>query len=148
MTVAVNVEILGAARVQRVISRLGHLQLHDLLDNIGNMVANQTRRRILHDKEAPDGTEWKPLSPPGEITPYERYKRRVRPGIGLLEFDGHLRDSITHVVSGDQVAVGSNLVYARRQHEMRPFIGLSAENEDDIEQLVRDWIATVAGVRV
>jgi len=145
MSVALQVDILGAARVQRIVSRLGHLELHKLLDTVGNVVANQTRRRILHDKEAPDGSQWADYS-----KPYGRYKARVRPNIGMLQFDGHLLDSITHVVARDEVEVGagSDIVYARRQHEMRPYLGLSTTDEDDVEEAVKLWIAAVVGVRL
>ena len=152
MTVAIEIDVIGAARVQRILSRLSQFDTDKLLDNIGNVVANQTRRRILHDKKAPDGSAWEPLS-----DDYAKAKASKKgSAVGMLEYDGALRDSITHLVRGDETEVGSNMAYAAAQQlgfsknnlPARPYLGLSADDGTEVEEVVEDWIAATLGVRL
>ncbi len=112
-----------------------------LLDAIGQEVAEQTRDRLMNEKESPDGVPWVNWS--------DSYAETRHSGNSLLVGDGHLADSMQHVVSGDSVEVGSNLVYAAIHHfggaevgmaiPERPYLGLSAANEDDLTALLNDF---------
>lgn len=149
MSVAVQIQLTGIARVQRALYRLSNPSRKELFDLVGNLVANQTRRRITHDKRAPDGSRWAPLSPR-----YAQRKAKEKPGVGMLEFWGYLRDSITHIASSNQVEVGSNQKYAavhqfglpRKNIPARPYIGLSRDNVSDVEDVARKWFFRRLGV--
>lgn len=143
MTVALKVSARGFVNARRVLDNLSSLNTRNLLDNIGEIVEGQVRNRILHERESPEGEAWAPWS--------EKYKKTRGSGHELLQDEGDLRDSITHNVLGGELEIGSNLVYARKHQKgsedgttpARPYLGLSRENEDDIEEAVGDWIEKV-----
>lgn len=139
--------------VQRLAARIGELGDMDtrpLMDEMGSLGASQTQRRIDSEKTAPDGTPWAPWS--------ESYAKTRHGGHSLLVAEQNLLDSIEHIVglTGDFVEWGSNLVYAtshqngldisvigsRRRITVpaRPYLGLSAENEEDMAALVDDFV--------
>lgn len=137
-------------RMDQRIQRLAQLDLEELLEGIGAEAETQTRRRIQEEKRGPDGVEWPDWSEnyakskhgqrghephPGEL--------RSSGGHTLLQLDGGLLDSIQYEVFASEVRVGSNLVYAAPNQAQRPFLGLSPENEGDIEQLVKDFLEEV-----
>jgi len=122
--------------------------IREMLDSVGSEIASQTQRRIEREKRSPDGEAWKPWS--------EQTARRRSGTQSLLFFEGHLAGSIDHEVAGDEVRVGSGLVYAAihqfggragrgRKVEIpaRPYLGLSDENRDEIEAVVTDWLQEV-----
>lgn len=142
-----QVDTRGIERLARRIERLARKRASgdSLLHAIGFEVENQTRRRIADEKVAPDGTPWPDLSP--------RYAQTRHAGHSLLQGEGDLLDSIQYQVSGDQVEVGSNLVYAAI-HQFggaevglpipeRPYLGLSSENEADLLAVVDDYLDQV-----
>lgn len=78
----------------------------DLADAVGDQQANSARRRISETKRSPAGKRWAPWS--------KSYAKTRTGKHSLLVSSGDLRDSITHEIqSNTEVAVGSNLVYAR-----------------------------------
>lgn len=113
-------------------------QLVDLLENIGALVESQTRRRIQEEKSGPDGKGWQAWS--------DRYARNRPGGRSLLQSEGGLLDSIQYLVTGGDVEVGSNLIYAATQQygdtarsiPARPFLGISDENKGEIDELLQD----------
>ena len=120
--------------------------LHELLDGVGALVASQTQERIASEKRGPDGTAWQPWA--------ERTAARRHAGQSLLVQEGHLRDSIHHVVTDNEVRVGSDMIYAAihqfggragRGHAAeipaRPYLGLSDDNRDDVRAAVEAFIA-------
>jgi phage virion morphogenesis protein len=127
-------------RLRDLFGRLPQARTDQLLEIVGSEIESQTRRRITDEKEAPDGTEWDEWS--------EGYAARRPAKGGLLDLDGHLLDSITYNADKDEVAVGSNVAYARRHQEgdeddgipARPYLGLSKENAVDVQRLVFDWV--------
>lgn len=94
--VVIDVTLEGFAAVSRTIGRLTPVNRALVLDGVGQIVEQQTKRRIASEKAAPDGTAWKPN----------------RRGTSILVQDGFLRDSIHHVVEAVSVRIGSNLIYA------------------------------------
>ncbi len=107
----------------------------------GALVESQTRRRIAQEKTTPDGTPWVAWS--------ESYKKSRKRGQSLLMASGDLLDSIAWTISGEDIEVGSNLIYAAvHQHgsadgttPARPFLGLSADNENELLELVTGMVA-------
>lgn len=98
---------LDASRAEaalRGLARLG-LQPRDMLAAIGVGLAENVRNRIDEEK-APDGSAWEPLLPD-----YAAIKR----GPGILResgMSGGLQGSIISDATDDEVAVGSNRIYA------------------------------------
>lgn len=136
------ITLAGLAPVRRRLTGLSGQRAQALLDVVGSEIESQTRRRIAEEKKAPGGEAWAPWS--------EEYAVRRPSRGGILELEGHLLDSITYEVGDAAVEVGSNLAYARRHQEgdeegdggmpARPFVGLSGENERDLQRLVVDWL--------
>lgn len=126
---------ISRARVDAALGRLSRPRARDLLERIGAMVVSSTQRRISQDKRAPDGTAWDPWSPSHAATRHS--------GHSLLQDTGALLESIDAEVQGDELLVGSPLKYARHVHERRPFLGLSRDDEDDIAEMVDDWVREI-----
>lgn len=143
MSVAIEAELRGFAKARQVFDRLSHRDTHDLLDTIGQQVENQTKGRISSgEMVGPDGIPWPDLS-----IDYERWKVRKKGwAVTMLRLEGHLLESIQHIVSGDEVEIGSNLVYAHANQETRPYLGISDENQDDLEETIVVWLKGIMRV--
>lgn len=124
-----------------------------LLTDVGVELEGQTKDRF-GERQGPDGSAWKPWSP---VT------KRLRRGSGggLLERGGELRESITHVVAGDELRVGSNKVYAA-VHQFghtfeqptafgtptipaRPYLGISERDRGELGMLIEDFLKEYGG---
>jgi phage virion morphogenesis protein len=111
-----------------------------LLEAAGAEVETQTRRRIQSEKTAPDGTQWAAWSP--------RYAKTRHGGQSLLQSGDYLLDSINYQVLNKRVVVGSHRIYAATQQvgddsrniPARPFLGLSTENEEDLQAILLDTL--------
>lgn len=136
-------DLSALARRAHQVAELGNFDPGALLDAIGQEVAEQTRDRLMNEKESPDGVPWVSWS--------DSYAETRHSGHSLLVSNGHLADSIQHVVAGDNVEVGSNLVYAAI-HQFdgaevgmaipeRPYLGISAQNERDLTGLLNDFFS-------
>lgn len=119
-----------------------------LLEAVGAIVESQTRRRISDEKTAPDGKKWEEwsegyaASKHGADAAHDPHPGALRESQGhsLLELDGGLLDSIQFLITGEEVEVGSNLKYARRQNAQRPFLGLSKDNEREVVEIIDDFL--------
>lgn len=141
-------------RIHKAITDHTDLDMNQMRDNIGALVTSQTQRRIDTEKTAPDGTPWK-----------ENWE-----GTDTLVQSGALRDTIDYEVAGDDIFVGSPLIYAAT-HQMgativpkdaenlvfsvggftvfakevtipaRPFLGISAQNQQEISNLIESLVA-------
>ncbi|ADU63404.1 MAG: phage virion morphogenesis protein [Pseudodesulfovibrio sp.] len=149
MSVSLRVDDAGLTRLAERIKSLGAADTRALMDDLGAEVASQTQRRIDTEKTTPDGQRWQPWS--------ESYARTRHGNQSLLVARGGLWDSIQHVVGldGRSVDIGSNLVYAathqlgldmsivgsRRRVTIaaRTYLGLSIENEADLEAIMDDF---------
>lgn len=155
MSASFQLSINGLDLVYPRLRRLSQLDLSALLEGIGSEVENQTRRRFQEEKTDADGIAWPEWS--------ERYAaskhgddgharhpgaRRESGGHSLLVLRGDLQDSLQSEVSGDEVTVGSNMVYALTHQEgdpdrnipARPFLGLSAQNVGELEDYVVNFM--------
>lgn len=99
---------------------------------LGRLLVDQTKHRIEVEKTSPDGRPWALWS--------EKYARTRNSGHSLLIDSRDMLESIKATVRADVVAVTTGVPYGNRQNSSRPFIGISAENRQDIEQLVQDWL--------
>lgn len=128
---------------QAALSKLSSRDLDTLSYEIGSLIEDQTKRRLMDEKTAPDGTPWAPWSEAYA----ESLKRsnRANPR-SLLVGEGNLKDSIQNYTTGETVKVGTNLVYGAIHQfggepvdmniPARPYLGLSSENAAEIEDLV------------
>lgn len=135
------------------VNHIADAPMEELAEGIGRLVQGQTRRRITDEKTAPDGTPWK----------------RNSTGTSTLYASGALARSIDYAASPDSIEIGSALVYARIHQEggkivaknakalafrignlfrlvqsvtmpMRRYLGLSADNQDEIVETTEDWL--------
>ena len=144
--VKIEITTRGVVNARRVLDRLSHFDTRDLLDNIGAVVETQTRRRLSEEKTDPEGQPWEPLS-----ERYAAWKEKHSSG-GILELEGDLIGSITHKPSHDAVQIGSNVLYSTA-HQLgtedipeRPYLGLSDDNADEVEEAVTTWLREVMGI--
>ena len=139
---ALEIDISELDRIQQALLRVSKARFGALADVIGTEVESQTRRRIEEEKASPDGQKWEDWS--------EGYARTRHGNHSLLQNEDHLLDSIHHVVTGMELEVGSNLVYAGVHQEgsedgtipPRPYLGLSAEDEADVLAVVEEFLGT------
>jgi len=163
----VDLSVLGTHHLNRqldLIVKTGKAKKSDLLESVGALVESQTRRRIQEEKEGPMGQAWPEWN---ELYALDRHGNQ-----SLLEGSGALVDSIQSLVTGDQVEVGTNLIYAgvhqdgatikpvkakKLRFQMggesfavdsvtipaRPFVGVSSDNLDELKELLNDWIRDV-----
>ena len=126
------------------LNQLASADYDDLLEQIGSTVESQTRRRLSEEKEAPDGSPWEPLSNDWAARKSERSSG------GMLEYQGHLLDSIAYQVNGDEVEIGTGLIYGAI-HQLggesvgkpvpaRPYLGLSSDNENELNEVIEAWL--------
>lgn len=99
-----NYNLANLRHIRDRIQRLGKAQQRGLLNVIGATNASQTQRRLLSEKEAPDGTPWPEWA---DATSSQRHANQ-----SLLFFGGDLAQSIQHQIDASSVDIGSNLAYA------------------------------------
>lgn len=151
--VSINVIATGLQEALNLIDHVATAPRYELMDGIGRLVQEQTRERIEVEKTSPDGAAWK----------------ANWAGSNLLYKSGALAQSIDYIASNDNVVVGSGIIYARIHQEggkivpkhasalafqlgnqflqvksvtmpARPYIGLSAANEQDVLDATTDWV--------
>nr|WP_298797512.1 phage virion morphogenesis protein [uncultured Acetobacter sp.] len=104
MSVAVGMEWDGLHQTLGRIADIG-LKPERLLAAVGVALEDSTVERFNTGRD-PDGVNWESYAPLNSL--YERDKK----GPGLLVEGGHLRDSIESTVVGNELLVGSPLIYA------------------------------------
>lgn len=142
--VAFTHQVEGLQALADRLSQLQAAQVNELLEQVGATVESQTRRRLSEEKEAPDGSPWEELS-----DDWQARKSQQSSG-GLLEYQGHLLDSMAYQVNGDEVSIGTNLIYGAIHQfggdpvgipvPARPYLGLSAENERELSEVIEAWL--------
>ena len=122
--------------------RLGRLNTYSLMEAIGATVEAQTKRRIASEKTSPSGQAWAPL----------KSSTIAKKGSANIMVDtGRLLGSITHIASARQVVVGTNVFYGVFHQDgtskmvSRAFVGLSGENENEVERVTMAFIARQLG---
>lgn len=143
---------LNTAELTRALRHLERaaVQLTPAFDDIGQHLVNTTRRRFEEGK-APDGTPWAENS---AVT------LANKPGQMPLVGESRGLSTEIHSESGPRsVMVGSNKEYAAMQHfggqrrryphlwgdiPARPFVGLSTEDEQEVQSLLLDHLQAAA----
>lgn len=99
-----RIEVTGLTTVAQVLGRLADFDPAPAYDEMGQYIASEITQEF-RDSKGPDGTPWKPSG------------RAALTGGKTLVDRGHLRDSYTHEVTADGLAVGSGDKRARiHQH--------------------------------
>lgn len=119
--------------------KLGNTQA--LMESVGDALVSGTLKRF-DDEEDPTGKKW------------PKSKRAAKEGGKTLTDTALLRRSIDYAATPDKVMVGSNLPYARihqlggktgKGHKVnmpaRPYLGVSAEDMEDVRETVADFLA-------
>jgi phage virion morphogenesis protein len=149
VSVALQLTVDGLEGVEALLARLDNPDLNQLLDEIGATVVSQTQSRIADEKRGPNGEVWPEWS--------SKYARTRHGGQSLLQAKNPgLLSSITHLVHGSTVEVGSALPYAAHHQfgsdktsgrgsgvPARPYLGLSDENRDEIETICAGFVERV-----
>ncbi len=131
-------------------SRIAKLEnLHPFYVNVGEHMMNSVESRF-DTQTAPDGSAWTPLAP---ATVANRLKRHGNAELTILRESGRLAGSFSYEASGDQVTIGTPVVYAAIQHfggkagrnrkvtiPPRPVLGMSPQDETIIAEMAEDFL--------
>lgn len=138
--IEIHVDLSGLDPAIAALNKMGETGRERVLPAVAALVESQTRRRIADDKTSPGGEPWVAWS--------ADYAASRKPGQSMLIASGGLLDSIAWQMDGDEAAVGSDLVYAAAHQfgprdgetgpPQREWLGLSAEDEAEIEALMHD----------
>jgi len=163
--VSISITIADAA-VRRAFARLSRMMDNTtpVMSAIGTELVASTTLRFVTQTD-PEGAAWATLN-----TEYAKGKRNAR----ILTESGRLRDSITKVASANEVRVGTNVIYGAIHQfggtiqpksashlffrmggnlivadkvtlPARPYLGISADDETAIAEIVFDFIERYAG---
>lgn len=126
--------------LQVAINRLNALgsNTDDLLADIGEQLLNSTVKRFDSATD-PDGNKWEELAPATK----QAKQCAGKPADALVR-DMYLRDTLAYQISGDDLFIGSNLVYAathqlgddRRNIPARAFLGIGDDDKHNVIALV------------
>ena len=112
----------------------------DLMDEIGSIIEEDVKHRIVKTKKDPEDKPWAPWS---KSTRKARQKKG-NAALGLLFDSGELNDSITHQVTNkNKVQVGTNSTYAgflndgTNKMPARPFMGISKRAQKGIDEALK-----------
>ena len=159
MSFTLTLEQVGPGSAVLAIRALSELDEQQLLTDIAFLGENQTRRRIETEKTAPDGSAWKPpLDQPNTLFHTGRnlhdsiashVSGRTAEWGSSWQFAHVHQDGMTIKVKNapmlrgiwrDGSGVGKALEVTI---PARPFVGLSAENGREIEDLVTDFLGAL-----
>lgn len=157
MSVSITIDVTGLNGALRALRPIFDFEPSELMTAIAALGESQTRRRISEEKTAPDGTPWLPNT---EGTPI------------LVATGQHLLYSIAWTASASEAEWGAAWEHAHVHQDgmvivpkqakalvfqlggktvaaksvtipARPFVGLSAENEQEIVELVTDMFGAL-----
>lgn len=125
------------AELKKLAAKLGDLT--PFFKDVGETLLNSTRERF-RTQTAPDGAAWAALSPAYRA-------RKPRHKDKPLTLSGVLRGTLTKQVDKDSLRIGTPLIYGathqfgRGAIPARPFLGLSAEDRNDLLDALNDYLA-------
>lgn len=139
---AVQFDDAALRRLGQRLAALGRAPTRDMFEDLAAEGEAQTRFRIANEKRAPDGTPWPDWS--------EQYAETRHSGHSLLQGEGDLLDSMGAFVylDGTGAEWGSDLIYAathqfgdsERNIPQREYLGITPENEADLERIMDSWM--------
>lgn len=138
--------------LNQLLYRAAHL--NSAMARVAAVMASATEGAFADEADPVTGQRWAPLSE--ETTIPFRLESGHWPG-KMLQVGGGLDSSIETAYGEDFAMIGTNLIYARIQHEggrtspasmifdeeipARPFLGLSVQDQQDAVQIIRDFLA-------
>ncbi len=159
--VAVQIIEQGMADAMAKIDALADLDRHELMDSLGRLVQRQTRRRIETEKTAPDGSDWKPNRAGSSILyashtlaqsiDYITTQTEVHVGSPLVYAAIHQFGGVIKAKNAKALrwfAPGGNGQPSFAQSvtiPARPYLGMSADNIEEAEEVVTGFINEVLG---
>jgi len=128
-----------------------------LLQVIGEELVDSTKQRF-QDAKDPDGNKWAENTQTTLDLYFQEFgTKKALSKKPLTGKSRELQTTITYQVQGDQLLVGSPLPYAAMQQfggttaadsmipgkkiPARPFLGISSDDEDEILEVVSDYLA-------
>lgn len=133
------------AAIQRAADAIGDMPR--VLRNIGEALRTSTLDRF-ESMTSPDGAPWAALSPR-----YAKQKAKQYPGKGILRREDRMHDAIVWQVDGDTLLVGTNASERGYPYPVvmqfgntagtilpRPWLGISAADAEEIQQITLDYI--------
>ena len=140
---------LDFADAQRKLAALSEADLHAIVDQVGALMEDQTKLRLMEGKTAPDGTPWAAWS--------EAYAQMIagKPARSLLVGEGQLAEGISNMSSGSDAIVNAPDEYAAIHQfggdvsqghpaiPARPYLGISEEDARAIIALVSGLLEEV-----
>ena len=125
-------------QLQERVQVMAGLDTTSLMPRLGEYLLTSTQDRFKTQTD-PDGQPWEALKHPSLKKKNQRK---------ILTLDGFLRKNLRYQVLGETtVQVGSNEPYAathqygRDAIPARPFLGLSAQDRQEIQAIIADWAA-------
>jgi len=132
-------------------NKLTDKKIKAALSGVGEYLLLETDN-CFREERAPDGQKWAPL----KMSPKKLYKRRFgrlpkpkqednyKMRRKILTDTGRLRGSITYQINGNQLRVGTNVIYARTHNQgdpsrsipKREFLGLTQARINKIKQII------------
>ncbi|HEY9644313.1 MAG TPA: phage virion morphogenesis protein [Coleofasciculaceae cyanobacterium] len=107
------------------------------LKNIGEYYLGEIDENFK--KESGANGKWKPLSPG-----YALWKSRQPNAIQKkLQFTGTMRAGINYEVTGNQVSIGSDRIYAERQEKNRSFLRPTNAQAREFGAIVVDYLQSL-----
>ena len=129
---------------QRLTKLAGKMDdLKPVMASIGAVLEGSTRLRIAESKADADGKAWADLASSTKAAKGNKGS--------ILVHRGTLMRGITYEASKDSVIVGSGQLYAKWHQEgtakmpARPFLGVSATDYQDVDDLLSDWLNGLTG---
>ncbi|RMG59198.1 MAG: phage virion morphogenesis protein [Gammaproteobacteria bacterium] len=129
-------------RIRALLRRLQEAggDLEDAFAEIGELLLRTHRRRFEEQKD-PEGNAWLPLK---EST----LRRKKKNADKVLIESGNLMETLRYRVGADRLEFGTDRIYGAthqfgddsRNIPARPFLGISPEDEADIEAIITEHI--------
>ncbi|MBY6244131.1 phage virion morphogenesis protein [Methylosinus sp. Sm6] len=155
--VSFRLDVSGLQAALTRLNRLGALEKHELMEGLGRLGQQQTRRRIEVEKTTPAGEAWKPtIEGRGALfvtsthlwrsIDYAAGETETRWGSGWIAARVHQFGAVIKPVAGQALTfmVGGKQVFAKRVTiPARTYIGLSKANEEQMIRTAERFISMV-----
>ncbi|WP_296643741.1 phage virion morphogenesis protein [Roseinatronobacter sp.] len=143
--VQMELTLQGIESAARKLGQLAALDQEDIVDQVGELLVDQTKVRIDEEKQGPAGQAWDPWS--------SQYASTRHGGHSLLVSSDGLRDSIGNVSNGLTASVGVHSLYGAihqfggeagrngsAEIPARPYLGLSEADRQAVTDFVHERI--------
>lgn len=127
-----SITVTGLDAVTAALKRLSSIKTQDALRVVGSKIQEQVERRIETEKKAPNGLRWAPWT--------RAYAETRGTQHSLLIDTGDLLGSFRTINVGNEVQMGTEITYARKNDREREFMGLSEDNKREVRDVIEEWL--------